>query len=80
MFFGKREPIFNKPGISLESEVLRSKRQKKEALKPWTYKERLIVGGVLLATVGLCAYFYLRGHGVNIGLPNIFSSDRVLLE
>lgn len=38
-------------------------RRKKEPEKPWTLKDRLIVGGVLLGTMLLAGYFWYRGQG-----------------
>ena len=60
-------PLFGKPKNLLKGaesgEKLKRERRKKEPEKPWTYKERLIVGGVLIVCFLAGAYFWLRGNG-----------------
>lgn len=63
---------FEKPKIGIAQEVQNlfkkeGGRKKKEVQKPWTYKERLVVIAILLATLVLGLYFWYKGQG---RLPN----------
>ncbi|MEK7521193.1 MAG: hypothetical protein AAB599_00095 [Patescibacteria group bacterium] len=73
--FGKhKNPRTNEPKNFLRGDPEgedgkgRRERKKKEPEKPWTLKDRLIVVGVLLATVLLAGYFWFKG---NNKLPEI---------
>lgn len=61
---------FEKPKISIGvSEKTRNlfdkagKTKKKEKPKPWTHKERALVGLFLILTILLSLYFYYKGQG-----------------
>lgn len=63
--------IFEKPkigiGISDEAKNLIKRNEKplkkKEKPKPWTHKERLLVGSFLTLTIFASLYFYFQGQG-----------------
>lgn len=53
-------------GISDETKSLfekAGKPKKKEKPKPWTHKERFLVGLFLILTIFLSLYFYYKGQG-----------------
>lgn len=53
-------------GISDEAKSLfgkAGKPKKKEKPKPWTHKERFLVGLFLILTILLSLYFYYKGQG-----------------
>lgn len=82
---------FEKPKISIGvSEEARNllgkvgKPRKKEKPKPWTHKERIMVGLFLAGTVLLVLYFYYRGRGelpqINFDFGGFGFNEKVILE
>jgi len=64
-------------------------RKKKEPQKPWTLRDRLVVGGVLLATFFLGAYFWYKGQGqiptgawlhFNFSWPSFSFEEKIILK
>lgn len=86
-------PIFKKQQTRTKDEEAvdnakpKRERRKKEPEKPWTLKDRLIVGGVLGATILLAVYFWFRGNGqvpdgtwlqLNFSWPSF--EEKIILE
>lgn len=71
---------FEKPKFAIAEEVKaflkKDGRKKKEERKPWTHKERLLVGALLALTILGSIYFWYKGQerlpsfdfgGINFG-------------
>ena len=80
---------FEKPKIGIAQEVQNlfkkeGGRKKKEVQKPWTYKERLAVGVILVATLILGVYFWYKGQGslpqLQFNFGGIGFGETIILE
>lgn len=82
---------FEKPkisiGVSEETKNLLGKvgkPRRKEKPKPWTHKERIMVGLFLAGTVLLVLYFYYKGRGelpqLNFDFGGFGFNEKIILE
>lgn len=82
---------FEKPkigiGISDEAKGLlkkTEKNKKKEKPKPWTHKERFLVGSFLVLTILASVYFYYKGQGklpeLNFSFGGFGFNETIILE
>lgn len=77
---------FEKPSIPIADSVKhiferRRRKSKKEPEQKWTHKERLLILGLLVATIGLSAYlWYTSGTAPNLDFSFFSFNETIVIE